>query len=774
MKFDSEIERMQHPLASLIPNRLWLTLFNSEIYDDNLSLMQADESNLMEQMEALHTYFPYDDDKQMAWISIALSHPALSASLLVTMGEQLGLSHASLLRAVCAIGAVNVAECLKERYAEERGMLREIIVDNKHAGFRLAVSQNQRPMMEWVMANVPREVRFMICTEHYGACRAAVAWGELALMQRMMSFLDDTDVEFMLKDRSYVLYTLAAEHGHLEMLRYLEELVVRVSPNKFGRMVRADNFSAFRYAARNNHLQVVNYLLQSGASFPYAEEHEREYGEGYVYPFITEQLRVLRVQKIALQQTDPNAVFNITVGPAKLCFYFLRSLIRRCDDALLDDIRFLLDIPAVKALVHTSENELLRLALAEGNEAASALLLNIPVVSELAEDHDYYRDEIEHGLGIETLIRDRESSMRGLTVGEARRLEAVIARYQPVLREMGVPQVMMDLKETLKRRYEARPALMIRDDEETPLGLPMQWDDFQAQALSETELNRAFKAYYEHKDHTAFRYLSKPNPWMHASATHVYVDQDNPGNKWSTFEEYQSLITMLYLAAIDTDALAAPCDDHTLETRLECFIHELAYIGRAHNWDHTRERAHAMEQFEEYDDLEADRPSCYSGVKRRLFQSVLGHPLLKVLTKEVIESEIRKFVLGCVKASLTPKHQAAWRLYIETLDQEALAILKQLDITDAKRDAWIENLTARYGASLTEEPAFTRQIQQAFQLNDQTGAHAVNFGGFLRNVFESDISQTETLGRVGIFAAIPGAAASSDPDTLKKDESNTL
>ena len=76
----------------------------------------------------------------------------------------------------------------------------------------------------------------------------------------------------------------------------------------------------------------------------------------------------------------------------------LRNLIRRNDATLQDDIRFLLDIPAVKALVHTAvtanqPNELIRLALTTGNQNAAALLLTIPDVRTLAEQNNFYRTE---------------------------------------------------------------------------------------------------------------------------------------------------------------------------------------------------------------------------------------------------------------------------------------------------------------------------------------------------------------------------------------------
>ncbi len=81
------------------------------------------------------------------------------------------------------------------------------------------------------------------------------------------------------------------------------------------------------------------------------------------------------------------------------------------------------------------------------------------------------------------------------------------------------------------------------------------------------------------------------------------------------------------------------------------------------------------EEQEEYDDLEGDRPSCYSGVKRRLFQSVIGHPLLKIITSDDMKQEVRDFALTHFKqkiAQLANKEEMknAFDNFISSLDEE--------------------------------------------------------------------------------------------------------
>lgn len=98
--------------------------------------------------------------------------------------------------------------------------------------------------------------------------------------------------------------------------------------------------------------------------------------------------------------------------------------------------------------------------------------------------------------------------------------------------------------------------------------LPLNWEDFQALNLSEAYQQKALKAYYQHPEHSAWRYLAKPNPWMHPNAVHVDKNPDNPNERCSTFGSYQSLIAMLYLAARDE---ASDIEAYQLEERIELF-----------------------------------------------------------------------------------------------------------------------------------------------------------------------------------------------------------
>ena len=220
----------------------------------------------------------------------------------------------------------------------------------------------------------------------------------------------------------------------------------------------------------------------------------------------------------------------------------------------------------------------------------------------------------------------------------------------------------------------------------------------------------------------------KPNPWMSPSA--LYANHDTRG-AWSTFEDYTDLISILFLAAKDEEVAAT--DGYTLETRVEQFIAELALIARAHNLDNSRITASLKS--EEYDDFEGDKPSCYSGVKRRLFQSVQGHPLLKILTAQDIDQElhdfVRKYFIEHIHSGNSKKLLDAWQEIIATSvsSQENQAILMMLNISESAQAEFVKYLRVKYSDQFDMDLSFTNHIQSAFKITPLLSSHAAKFGG---------------------------------------------
>jgi hypothetical protein len=113
----------------------------------------------------------------------------------------------------------------------------------------------------------------------------------------------------------------------------------------------------------------------------------------YLSPFIISTLENLHQRAT---NTPPHTTFDLSdAEESRLCYYIIRNLIRRNSKEALDEIRFLLHIPAIRARTAAAtsdspENELLKLAATLDNQDAAAILLKIPEIKELAAKHNYY------------------------------------------------------------------------------------------------------------------------------------------------------------------------------------------------------------------------------------------------------------------------------------------------------------------------------------------------------------------------------------------------
>jgi hypothetical protein len=730
MRFNSEAERMHHPLVSLIPQPLWDEYFLGYNSDAHLPLIHVDAPELDALVESMKTSTLDQNTKQRIWLLLGCRPVILDDGTLLHFLKKLSFEPTEQLNLAAMLGKSN--------------LVRTVLINNPDNAQKIISSADYEGP--------------------YAAFRLAAKHGHLSVMECLIEKLTELapdKVQEMIAARDYEAFFRAAGNAHLPVM----ERLMALAPDKVQEMIAAGDYLAFRWAVRNGRLPVVNHLLQFASVFAYAEAHDHEYGSQYVYPFVTQQLTSLRALKAAFEAGHPDGVFNIEdPEQSRLCFYMLRNLIRRNDTALVDEMVFLMDIPSVKALLHTEmtasrgENELLRLAIHENNQAAAALLLRIPAVHAHAVAHNFYRAERVGGLDLAALAQNRESSMTGLTEGEQNRLAKVTGRYTDTLQFLTAPNIMALLRETLIERYEANPAQITQADG-TILHLPMAWGDFEALQLNPEDKAQALKAYYQQTSHTAWRYLEKPNPWMSPHAAYVYIN-DAHTERWSTFEEYQPLISMLFLAA--KDEAIAPCDGYTLETRMEHFIEELAHINRAHNWDNSRTNTKGAP--EEYDDLRGDRPSCYSGVKRRLFQSVQGHPLLKIVTLDDIKEEMRSFVRAHFEQMFldnptqVPNWQKAWDALMDGDTGERVQFLLKLAVPEEKQSAFIDSLSDKYGNQSTL--GFVRYIEERFE--DNSANHVMTFGGitYLSELLEKHADKA-TPSQAGLFGGKQAAEGSS-------------
>ncbi|MBA2655956.1 MAG: ankyrin repeat domain-containing protein [Tatlockia sp.] len=583
---------------------------------------------------------------------------------------------------------------------------------NNYDGFREASQNGHLDTLKFLREQTPNEWIAMVKADNYYGFRIASEKGYLDILKM---FKEQAPSEWiaMVKEDDYVSFLKASKNGHLDILKWFKEQ----APNEYVAMVKTQDYGAFNIAYPK-HKDTLKWLLLQPQCFAYAEPHVREFSH-LVNPVVADILSTLHQESEAFSIQAPNGVFNIEDAErAQLGFYIIRNLIRRNDRAFDDELRFLLAIPAVKSLVHQEvtagrPNELLRLAMDEGNQLAASLLLAILAVRYLADQNNFYQEERRNGVDLRQLANDDESSMVALTEGEAKRLHQVTARYQPMIQKAGVNAIIGDFKATLEKRYSAEPARISGNGKTIPL--PISFKEFKALTLTHNQTQDALKAYHQHPTHTAWRYISKPNHWMHRHASYVYMSADR-SERWSTFEEYKPLIAIMYLAATDKDM--APTTEYTLDSRFQHFINEIALIGRAHNWDKSRIRNGKQE---EYDDLEGDRPSCFSGVNRRLFQSVVGHPLFDRLTAEKVEAELRQFVFTLFKSCLTRENQVQIKQVLDECflegEEDNIALLNCLDIPIKKQMEFIYSMNEKYGSQFEENEAFLIQITDAFYLD---------------------------------------------------------
>lgn len=237
----------------------------------------------------------------------------------------------------------------------------------------------------------------------YRAFRSAASKGHLTIVNRFIELSTPNTLQAMIMSLDHGAFHFAAKYGHLEVVNRLIEVC---PPSILKRMIERKGPRSACDAADHRHAAVVNRLLKFPSVFASLESFSSSEGEysrtfwaavfPYIPLFINDQLAALHLRQSQASAHNPASIFNIEdAQEALLCFHFLKTLIRRNDPAVLNEIRFLLQIPAVKSLAHSAssidlENALLREAIRSGNQTAARLLLAIPAVREEAARHRYY------------------------------------------------------------------------------------------------------------------------------------------------------------------------------------------------------------------------------------------------------------------------------------------------------------------------------------------------------------------------------------------------
>lgn len=722
--FTTEDAQRDHPKAKFVPSLLLTTFFDSRLSEYELDLIGAPLDFINAQLGQLRLL--ESSARFRRWVCIVIGQPSMSNDVFMQMAKRLNISTAELVRSAALTGRLSIVNKTLDIISGDDAFT--LIEEDDYGAFRWAAMSGYPAIMSALTIYLfPEEVIEMVKARGYWALRAAIIGGHFSTMERLFE-LAPGKILNMVRSHAYGAFEWAAAGGHLHIL----EKLIKCAPDDVIKMIKANDYAAFRRAVAGEHTTIVNRLLLFPDILFYAEMNKdnRDKYRHYVRPFIIDRLLSLRALRFAAESAIPRIDFDLKdKEEARCCLYILRNLIRRNDPELTNDICLLIEIPAVRALLHQEitpgcPNELVRLARAVGNKAAAEILLTVPAVERLAAHHGYY-NEIDGPLDLAILARgDRESSLHALSAAEEGQLAAAREQYYPIIHEKGVDPLLNDLRKELISRYRANPATIMVNG--IKLILPVSWKSFSALTLTEEQRTEALKAYYRHTDHTALRYLYIPNYWMHPEASYVYINEART-KRWSTFEGHKEHIVMLWLAA--KDVTFPPTDEHTLDGRLDHFIRQLALIGRAHNWDEQHiQMKDGFPVLDEYgnpvkverDDEEGDRPSCFSGAKKYLAQAMIGHKLFKCLTEQIIKQELRDFIRAYYRTLISDENRdkllAAWTNYCASGDFADALPLRELDLSPEQQALFLQQLTVKYGSQFTGNKKFNLLIKEYLTL----------------------------------------------------------
>jgi hypothetical protein len=529
---------------------------------------------------------------------------------------------------------------------------------------------------------------------------AALRAGHMAIVDNLKARISPDLLMEELKAGDNIILDQIIQFGNIEALDWLLQWVgedrAQMIASYSARLFRA--ILSARYAIgygadepRENgktYLTLKRLLSEGTEVFSEAVEHCKTAGSSdevsslvalALRAAVRDELLKLKQEKFEAQRADPDAIFDLTdPGRIKKCLLMIKHFIILNK---IEDMRFLLRIPSIRASAHLPltirglAHDLLDLARRHLNVDAQELLLTIPNVSDAA---------IVKGYRSSTSLSSRLKI--SLTTAELDRWLPAVMLYGDEMDSRG-ETLFAEMIEALRSRYEGNPAKIVKENGESVI-LPLTWEAFNALPLTESDRATALKAYYQHPTHSAIRYLSIPNPWMDSRGT------------WSTFQQYIPLILIGWLAAKDESSLVA---GYPINSRIEHFIQQLALIGRAYNRENRSD-----------DDLEGDKPSCFSKARESLLQSIVGHALLPPLTDELVKEELRGFLKNIFHSRITLENCLELRKHLDDLvtgkevDHEPLRVL---NCTEDERISFLSYMAEKYGKQFTEEARFTTMIE---------------------------------------------------------------
>ncbi|MGE3317895.1 MAG: hypothetical protein AB7I18_01255 [Candidatus Berkiella sp.] len=257
----------------------------------------------------------------------------------------------------------------------------------------------------------------------------------------------------------------------------------------------------------------------------------------------------------------------------------------------------------------------------------------------------------------------RENAMAQLNENQVRDLGEIQTRYQQTFNDRGIDNILAEIRGFLMEAYEKDPV------KHNGRNLPIHFD----RSLS----NSVQALYYQHKIHTAYRYLFlHPNPWISPRPSHA-SNHPNGGHSATITHEHKTKIAFLWLAASDTNR---PVPEGYTRAQLKQVFAELilAGAGRGHNWDQTRVKTKQVKNkttqaietvtvtrkqkneitghdqevpvMEEYDDGLPDNPTCGWGVSQWVtqFLTIIANdsPESRPLSVQIIRNKFQSALIA--------------------------------------------------------------------------------------------------------------------------------
>ncbi len=247
-----------------------------------------------------------------------------------------------------------------------------------------------------------------------------------------------------------------------------------------------------------------------------------------------------------------------------------------------------------------------------------------------------------------------------------------------------------ELKDILIERYHKNPLIVGGKI------MPLEY----SYSLTHDEIT----ACYKHNLHTAIRYLSVPNTWL--TTQYGFMDSYR---KCAILEETQiEALWIFWIAASDTSEEMSPREiirvgnrdvQLTVDDRIQTYIDAIAQPARAHNFKTKLALGLAKrgdrDATHEVDDLQKDNPSCPDGATKRIYSSLLDHPLAVdinfVYARDMIR-ELKGMMFNHIYQQINLQNYQEIFDALQSQDKSYLDFLRQFNLPRAEVETFKNNL----------------------------------------------------------------------------------